>query len=136
MNRRDILLWFGEAGQHRISYRHRLPAREVTPFTLKVDGTVNQGCSLKFMHVIVFFFRKIFDEVNMLAIAHIDGTTCFPTELVKMFIGKVSVKLHFVKMVFFVFHIDCFPGYRTESVIMALVSLIKYSGTAGYKREV
>lgn len=121
MNRRDILLWFGEAGQHRISYRHRLPAREVTLFTLKVDGTVNQGRSLKFMPVIVFFFCKIFDEVNMLAIAHIDGTTCIPTVL--------------VKMVFFVFHIDCFPGYRTESVIMALVSRIKYSGTAGYKSD-
>ena len=40
----------------------------------------------------------------MLTIAHIDGTTCFFTEFMKIFIGKVSVGLHFVKMVFFVFH--------------------------------
>ena len=62
------------------------------------------------MHVIVFFFCKIFDEVNMLTIAHIDGTTCFSTEFMKIFIGKVSVGLHSVKMVFFVFHKNCFHG--------------------------
>ena len=42
--------------------------------TLKINGAVNQRCSLKFVPVVIFFLGKILDEMNMLPIAYIDGT--------------------------------------------------------------
>lgn len=107
--------------------------KAVMLFTLKVDGTVNQGRSLEFMLVAVFFFREILDEMNMLAVSDFDGAACLSTEFVKVFIRKVGAEFDLMIMVVFVFPVDCFVRYGAESVVMTIItSLVKYSGTAGY----
>ena len=72
-------------------------------FTLEINRTVNQGCSLEFMSVIITFFCKVFDKVYVFSIANFNGTSGFPTELMKMFVRKVGVKFYFMKMVAFIF---------------------------------
>ena len=57
------------------------------------------GC-LELMFVSVFLFGEIFDEMHMLSIAYKIGTGSLSTELVIVFIVKISMKFYFMKMIF------------------------------------
>ena len=88
---------------------------------LKVNRTVNERCSLKFMFVVIFFLSKIFDEVYMLAVADINSAGGFATELMIMSVRKISMKLHLMKVVLFTREIHSLAGYGAEPVIMTVV---------------
>ena len=98
----------------------------------EVDGAVNQRCKLKFVFVPIFFFCKIFEVVYMFAIANIDGTGSFSTELMKMLIRKVCVEFYFVEMITLIVGVGGFSGYCTESVIVTVTAFIKDFRAAGY----
>ena len=100
-------------------------------FTFEVNGTVDQGCSLEFVFVIIFFFGEILNEMHMLSTADVNGTGGFSVEFMIMAIGKISMEFHFVEVILFARYFHGFAGYRTKSVIMAFVTFPEDSGTAG-----
>lgn len=64
----------------------RVFARANALFAFEIRGAVDQGCSLEFVSVVIFFFGKVFQEVHVFASAYIDRTAGFSTEFVIMLI--------------------------------------------------
>ena len=94
---------------------------------LKVNRTVNKRSCLKFVLMVIFHFCKVFNKVYVFSISYINSTGSFSTEFMKMLIGKISMEFYFMVMIVFIFAINSFTCYCTESMIMTIITFIKNS---------
>ncbi len=94
---------------------------------LKVYRDVNECRCLKFIFVIIFLFGKVLEEVYMFTIANFDSIGSFSKEFMEMLVREVSMEFYFMKMVVFIFGVDGFACYCTESMVMTLITFVKNS---------
>lgn len=100
-------------------------------FAFKVYRAVNKCSGLKFMSVVILFFGKILNEMNVFSISYINCTGSFSAEFMEMFIGKVGMKFHFMEMIMFIFAVHSFTGYCAESVIVAVTIFVENTCASG-----
>lgn len=98
-------------------------------FPFKIKRTVNQGCYLEFMAVSILTFGECSCEMNMFSISNLDGRRGFAAEFMIMTIRKICAEFYFMHMA--ASFLNCFAGYGTETMVMAIPAIAYCTGAAG-----